>query len=90
MAIEIITKEDLCVFKNELLNDLKALLSKEASKPKKWLRTREVISMFNISPGTLQNYRIQNLIPFTKIGNTLYYPLEEIEEILNKEKSFNR
>lgn len=82
MAIEIITKEDLFAFKLELLNDLKTLLSKEVSKPKKWLRTREVISMFNISPGTLQNYRVQNLIPFTKIGNTLYYPLDEIEILL--------
>lgn len=83
MAVEIITRDDLFAFKAELLKDLKTMMKTEIESKKRWLRSREVVSMFNISPGTLQNYRINKLIPFTKIGNTIYYPLDEIEQILN-------
>lgn len=82
MAVEIITKEDLMKFKNELLIELQALLSSKLAQPKKWLKTREVTKMLKISPGTLQNYRINGTIPFKKFGNTIYYSLQEIEKLL--------
>ena len=85
MAVEIITREDLMSFKHELLNDLRDLLSTtKASQQKKWLKTREVIKMLQISPGTLQNYRINGTVGYTKFGNTIYYSLQEIEQLLEK------
>lgn len=85
MAVEIITREDLMSFKHELLNDLRDLLSaSKASQQKKWLKTREVIKMLQISPGTLQNYRINGTIRYTKFGNTIYYSLQEIEQLLEQ------
>ncbi|QNL48941.1 helix-turn-helix domain-containing protein [Olivibacter sp. SDN3] len=85
MAVEIITREDLMSFKHELLNDLRDLLSAtKVSQQKKWLKTREVIKMLQISPGTLQNYRVNGTIRYTKFGNTIYYSLQEIEQLLEQ------
>ena len=55
-------------------------------KPKKWLRSKEVRKMLNISSGTLQNMRIQGHIPFTKLGGTLFYDYDKINNILNENK----
>jgi len=59
MAVEIITKEDLMKFKYKLLSELQTLLSTKMQQPKKWLKTREVTKMLQISPGV-------NLIGFDK------------------------
>jgi len=87
MTVQIITKEDLTAFKSELLNEMNEMLNQKTKQPKKWLRSQEVRSMFNISSGTLQNYRINGIIPFTRLGKTIYYPREDIETLL--EKGFN-
>lgn len=83
MAIEILTREDLAAFKAELLNDLRNLLSGKLSTQKKWIKTKDVVKMLQISPGTLQNYRINGTINYSKIGNTIYYSLEDIQLLLN-------
>ena len=38
--------------------------------------------MLNISPGTLQNLRINGTLRFTKMGGIIYYKLEDINKIL--------
>jgi hypothetical protein len=75
MAVEIITKEDLHAFRVELLNDLPA-------KPKQWLKSSEVRRILKISPGTLQNLRINGTLRFTKIGGIIYYSYADIEALL--------
>ena len=83
MAAEIITKEDLHEFRIELLNDLKQQFSSALpAKPKQWLKSPEVRRMLKISPGTLQNLRINGTLPFTKIGGLIYYSYEDIEALL--------
>lgn len=83
MAIEIITKEDLRSFRIELLQDLKQVLSPTIpQKPKQWLKSSEVRKMLKISPGTLQNLRINGTLRFTKIGGLIYYSYEDIELLL--------
>jgi hypothetical protein len=71
MPAEIITKEDLELFRVRLLADLKRFLD-ELRKPveTKWLRSREVRGLLKISPGTLQNLRINGKSQPTKIGGT--------------------
>jgi hypothetical protein len=49
---------------------------------KKWLKSSEVRKMLNISPGTLQNLRINGTLRFTKIGSIMYYKLEDINRVL--------
>jgi len=85
MAVEIITKEELQTFRVELLNDIKQLLESSGKlEQKKWLKSPEVRKMLGISPGTLQNLRVNGTLPFTKIGSLFYYPYEDINKILEK------
>jgi len=81
MQLEIITKDDLKQFKTELLNDIKDIV-KPQEKVQKWLKSAEVRKMLNISPGTLQNLRINGTLRFTKIGGMMYYKLEDINMLL--------
>ncbi|MCW3072893.1 MAG: transcriptional regulator [Bacteroidetes bacterium] len=87
MAIEIITKEDLANFKAELLNDIKQLLESSGKmEQKKWLRSPEVRKILNISPGTLQNLRINGTLAYTKVGSILFYSADDIEKVLAENK----
>jgi hypothetical protein len=83
MAIEVVTKDDLQSFRTELLQDLKQILSHTLpKKPKQWLKSQEVRKLLKISPGTLQNLRINGTLRFTKIGGLIYYSYEDIELLL--------
>ncbi|WP_306013269.1 MULTISPECIES: helix-turn-helix domain-containing protein [Flavobacteriaceae] len=91
MGATIITTEDLREFKIELLEDIKDLLQNEkGQRNKKWLKSNEVRDLLGISPGTLQNLRINGTLPYTKIGGVLYYEYHEIMEVLEKNKVHNR
>ncbi len=91
MATQIITPEDLQSFKRDLLSDISELLketvierSREA-KPKEekaWIKSHQVQRMLGISPGTLQNLRINGTIPYSKVGGVLFYNKKDIEKIL--------
>ncbi len=88
MTLEILTKEDLYQFKNELLADIKKIIKSEDNvTSKKWLKSKEVIKLLNISPGTLQNLRINGTLTYTKIGGTLYYDNADIAKLLNTNKT---
>ncbi|MCC9137536.1 helix-turn-helix domain-containing protein [Pontibacter silvestris] len=83
MSVEIITKEDLQLFRLQLLEDLRELLSrKQAPAPKQVLKSAEVRKMLKISPATLQTLRINGTLPYTRIGGTLYYRSEDIERLM--------
>ena len=86
MAVNIITKEDLQEFKNELLEDLKNLLPLKSSEQKVWLRSAEVRDLLKISSGTLQNLRINGTLSYTKVGGTLFYNYKDIEKLLDANK----
>ncbi|MEO2051999.1 MAG: helix-turn-helix domain-containing protein [Allomuricauda sp.] len=91
MGATIITTEDLMEFKMELLEDIKALLKDQnGQQGKKWLKSNEVRDLLGISPGTLQNLRINGTLPYTKIGGVLYYEYHEIMELLEQNKVHNR
>lgn len=82
-ANEILTREDLQNFKNELLQEMKALLQPQLQGgSKQWLKSVDVRRMLNISPGTLQNLRINGTLRFSKIGGMMYYKAEDIAKLL--------
>lgn len=84
-TIEILTREDLRAFKTELLQEIKTLLQpQDQAQNKKWLKSQEVRKMLNISPGTLQNLRINGTLRYTKIGSLIYYKQEDINKLLEK------
>lgn len=83
MPTSIITTDDLREFKMELLDDIKKLLVKQASGTlKRYLKSPEIIELLQISPGTLQNLRINGTLPYTKVGGIIYYDAEEIQNMM--------
>ena len=68
MAIEVITREDLNEFRSLLIKDFKDLLNSKPEQTKKWLKSIEVRNLLNISPGTLQNLRINGTLKYKRIG----------------------
>ena len=91
MAANIITTDDLMDFKLELLSSILEMLSTQSGMQiKKWLRSTEVRELLSISPGTLQNLRINGTLPNTKVGGVIYYDYEEIVKILEENRVHNR
>ena len=85
MAAKIITPEDLDEFKEELLVSIRELIGKPSkATAKKWLKSPEVRKLLGLSTGTLQNLRINGTLPYTKMGGVIYYDLEEITKVLEK------
>ncbi len=84
MPTSIITTDDLREFKMELLDDIKNLLTKQSSgKIKRYLKSSEVMDLLQISPGTLQNLRINGTLPYTKVGGIIYYDAQEIQSVMD-------
>jgi hypothetical protein len=54
MPLEIITKEDLEVFRLTLLNDITNLLASKKREEPEWLRCSDVRKMLKVSIGTCQ------------------------------------
>lgn len=86
MAVEIITREDLNEFRSLLLTDLKEIFKYNTKPQKQWLKSNEVRNLLNISAGTLQNFRINGTLSYTKIGGTIFYAYLDIEKILEANK----
>ena len=83
--IEIITKEDLQQFKNELIQEIRLIVKPTQTETKEWLRSTDVRKLLNISPGTLQNLRINGTLRFTKIGSIMFYKYEDIISLLDNQ-----
>ncbi|MEP0938185.1 MAG: helix-turn-helix domain-containing protein [Ekhidna sp.] len=86
MAATIITTEDLREFKLELIDEIRQLLSNDNTNSKQWLRSTELRKLLKISPGTLQNLRVNGTIPYTKIGGVIYYDYEDILKMIEDNK----
>lgn len=79
--IEIVTKDDLEALKVELIKEFKVLFGAKSSDTK-WLRSNEVANLLGISTGTLKNLRDTGQIPFSKLGGTLFYSMDDINQII--------
>lgn len=83
MGANIITTEDLEMFRMELLGEIKDILEKyEKIGIDHWIKSNRVMDKLGISPGTLQNFRVNGTLPFTKLGDIIYYDEEKINTIL--------
>ncbi|WP_445749413.1 helix-turn-helix domain-containing protein [Polaribacter sp.] len=79
---QVITKRDLLNFGNLLLNEIKAGAQKEEIP--QWLKSAEVRKLLKISPGTLQNLRINGTLKYKRVGGIIYYKYEDINKMLNQ------
>ena len=86
MMLEFITKSDLENFKSDIIKEVANLLNGKQEN-KKWLKSADVRKMLNISPGTLQNLRVSRVLPFTKVGGTVFYDYNDVMKVMQKNKS---
>lgn len=85
MKVELITREDLESFKRELLEEIRRYspyIRKSGKEPKEWLKSYEVRKLMGISPGTLQNLRVNGTLPYTKIGGLMFYRYDDVSKMM--------
>jgi len=88
---QLVTIEDLVDFKSELLGDIRKIIKEISGPPqKKWLKSHEVRKLLDISPGTLQNLRLNGTLPFSRIGSVIFYDYEDIQKLITSKKQNNR
>lgn len=81
---QLVTLEDLEQFKADLVETMKQLLKPGGTNsPKPWLKTHEVRKLLGISTGKLLTLRINGVIPYTRIGNVIYYKAEDIQKLFD-------
>lgn len=87
MGTMIITPRDLEIFKQELLEEIKTLFLEHQTEHKtQWVKASAIMKMFAISTSSLQNYRINGILSYSKIGGVIYYDLNELMETLEKNR----
>jgi len=88
--MEILTKDDLNEFKNELIEVLDSYFQQngieKSPEETKWLKSNDVERMLKISTTKLQVMRLSGLLPYSKIGNTIFYDLKDVNKVINDHK----
>ena len=72
------------VVSSELANALPKLLrsSHPSQGPKEWLSNREAMDFLDLSKATLQRYRDRGVLPYSKMGNNIYYKYADLVRVL--------
>ncbi len=89
MVVEIITKDDLQLFKQDLIAEIKKFFSSSESnftQSRQYLQASDVRKLLGISPGTLQHLRVTGQLPFSKIGGKTFYQTEDIQKMMQSKK----
>lgn len=55
-----------------------------------WLDNQDVMQALHISPRTLQTLRSNGILPYSRIGNKLYYRKQDILKILSDNYTMNK
>lgn len=89
MAVELITKDDLQQFKQDILDEIRSILKPKTPSQKEWLKSYEVRKMLGISPGTLQQMRVNGTLEYTQLGGLMYYKYDDIVKLMEANKHKN-
>lgn len=88
--MEIITKKDLQLLRDNLTSDFEQLLqqkfSSDITNNFDWLRSKAIRKMMDISPATLQNLRVSGKIKFKKVLGSYYYNKIDLLKLFNDAK----
>ncbi len=87
MSIEIVTKDDLQLFRKLLLGDLRQLLGEAMGnqpEPVEGYKTKHVRNILGCSVNKLVSLRITRKIRAKKVGGTLYYNKEDVKKLLQE------
>lgn len=55
---------------------------KSSGDAERWISNKEAMEILGVSPRTMQRYRDNGCIPFSKIGKNCRYRLSDIERVL--------
>lgn len=91
MSISVVTKEDLHELKEYISESVTSILKEHFSNTVKepdlvLLKSHQVQRMLGISPGTLQNMRVNGTLPFSKVGGVIFYDKQDILNIIEDNK----
>lgn len=81
--VELITKKDLIELEKRILQSIKEYM--EPVQKNEWIKSKDVMLLLGISASKLQTLRINQTIPYSKVGGTYYYNKANIFSILEKE-----
>jgi hypothetical protein len=82
--VEIITKDDLIQFKEELFKELRAIFNSQKPGQKQFLKSKEVMELLGCSESKLSSLRVSGKLPCRKIAGTYYYLDEDLQELLQR------
>jgi hypothetical protein len=86
--MELVTNEDLRIFRVQLLNDIKVLLQSQLSpvhyQYSEGVKTKDVRRVLGCSVNKLISLRISGKIRWKKIGGTVYYSPEDVRRLLEE------
>ncbi|MBT2561286.1 helix-turn-helix domain-containing protein [Pedobacter sp. ISL-68] len=84
----LVTADDLEKFRLQLVFEFRQIIKEFSGEPiKKWMKSREVMKLLDISPGTLQTLRNSKVVTFMKVGGAIYYDRDDIHTMFEKRKS---
>ncbi len=63
---------------------IKMKMDAETPLSERWLDNQDVMLLLKISKRTLQSYRDERKVPFSQVGNKIYYKASDIEKFLKK------
>lgn len=85
--MEIVTSEDLRMFKQELFAELRKLISEAVGtmpEPVEGYKTKHVREILGCSTNKLVSLRITRKIRVKKVGGTLYYNKEDVRKLMEQ------
>jgi len=91
--IKILSKEFVENNFTRIFNELHALKNQIKSSNHnsiKYYRNKDLKTIFGLSDNTIYGYRAKGTIPFTKLGEIYYYPVEEINCILAQNSNYSK
>ncbi|MES1226511.1 MAG: helix-turn-helix domain-containing protein [Bacteroidota bacterium] len=87
MPAEVLTKEDLELFRIQLIQDIKNIVSgviKPVTEKPEGYKTADVRKMLGCSVNKLVSLRISRKLRTKKIGGTVYYNKDDIKQLLEE------
>lgn len=66
----------------DLLN-LVSMKLDEKEKQKEWMNSREAAELLMVTRRTLQNYRTNGMVKFSRLGGKIYYKRSDLQDLLN-------
>ena len=79
-----ITKEDLRLYSQTIIGELKELLTKKTNEVSlDWVKGKVVRQLLNISPASLQTLRISGKLQYRKVLGSYYYNRKDIENLFS-------